>query len=109
MRLCSYVLRACQCNCVPAYLCAHVKTPSQAGRRVFSPLATKQAPSALTDRSACSHFLLWDSTHTVSPRGAPSICLTGAPGNRRQIWRSEAHVLRSGSRGRPGSAGRQGE
>ncbi|CAM9175696.1 unnamed protein product, partial [Rangifer tarandus platyrhynchus] len=42
-----------------------VKMPSQAGRRVFSPLATKQAPTASGCRSACSHFLLRDSTHTA--------------------------------------------
>ena len=41
-----------------------VKMPGQAGGRVFSPLATKQAPTASGCRSACSHFLLRDSTHT---------------------------------------------
>ena len=43
------------------------------------------------------------------PQGAPSISLTGAPGTRRQRQRSEAHVLRSESRGGPGSTRSQGE
>ena len=45
-------------------LLVQVKTPRQAGKRVFSPLATKQAHSASGHRSAYSHFLLRDSTHT---------------------------------------------
>ena len=52
-------------------LLVQVKTPRQAGKRVFSPLATKQALSALVGRNACSPFLLRDPTHTAEIQWHP--------------------------------------
>ena len=83
--------------------------PRERGEPQGSPEGTSHATTGETSQNPLLQAQKAQGCATLYPQGVPIISLTGAPGTRRQKQRSEGHVLKSESRGGPGSTRSQDE
>jgi len=83
--------------------------PRERGEPQGSPEGTSHATTGETSQNPLLQAQKAQGCATLYPQGVPIISLTGAPGTRRLRRKSEARVLRSESRGGPGSTRSEGE